>query len=78
MSSDDLVTVCRFLGMEVITGTYIISKLLNLTINTPIWLANLYRSYMKKDKFAYSQFELKMNFGPFEYLKKNLIIYQIK
>lgn len=41
MSSDDLITVSRFLGMEIITGTFIISKILNIAINTPIWIANL-------------------------------------
>lgn len=78
MNSEDLITVSKFLGMEIITGTYIMSKLLNITINTPIFLANLYKMATKKDKFKYIDFDLKLNFGPFEILKRNLILLQIK
>jgi len=51
MNSDDLITISKFLGMQIITGTYIVSKLLNITINTPIWFANLFQMILKREKF---------------------------
>lgn len=77
-SSEELITVSRFLGMDVITGTYIISKLINIAINTPIWLANMVRRFQGKDKFKYSGFNIKLNFGIFESLKRGLLLLQIK
>ncbi|KAL4463559.1 hypothetical protein ABPG72_018814 [Tetrahymena utriculariae] len=78
-TSEELITVCKFLGMEVITGTYIISKIANILINTPIWLVNIGCKLFKKEKkFGYSKFSIDLNFGPFEVLKRQLLLVQIK
>lgn len=64
--------------MEYITGTYIISKIANLFVNTPIYLANFVCHFLEKEKFAKSKFSIDLNFGPFEILKRQLILRQIK
>lgn len=66
-SSDDLILVCNFLGMEYCTGTFVISKLLYLTLNMPRFIANLILycvGSQKRIEFKHPIFnyDIKLNF----------------
>ena len=78
-SSDELIEVCKFLGMEYITGTRIISNLVKLILNSPCYLINLryiISGNSKRLKFSHWIFDwnIKLNFFPFEFFKRQLLL----
>lgn len=73
------------------TGTYIINKIVNLfTMNIPRFLYKVYRFlYVKYTKKELSSYEdpwfvkgnfkfLELNYFPFEYFKRKLLLFQIR
>ena len=74
-----LIQIGEFLGLNLITGTKTISKLYRGTIRIPMHLINLfYKAIGKKPielKSGIFNHEFKLNWGPFEMLKKKLLQY---
>jgi hypothetical protein len=68
--------------MDYITGTHVVNTIYKHTVNLPKYLTNLFfwitRS-KKRVEFDHKFFkmEIKLNFFPFENLKKKLLILQI-
>lgn len=50
MNSDELIEVASFLGMHYFTGTYMMSALLKLVVNTPFYLSNFAFMVGKSEK----------------------------
>lgn len=76
-----------FLGMNLITGTKTISVLYRGVANSPLWILNLARRMVGKDKIVPKKrsllkqalnYEFKLNWGPFEILKRKLIHLQVQ
>lgn len=81
LDSETLIEVGNFLGMNLIKGTNIISTIFNSSINLPINIYNIFRKIRKmkayKPKHKIFNHEIKLNFGPFEFMKKKFLQYQI-
>ncbi|KAM3146520.1 hypothetical protein pb186bvf_001489 [Paramecium bursaria] len=82
MNSEQLVHLCKFLGMEFFRGTYTVMKLTRLFINLDIHFTNLYyfitrNPERKVVRNVLKNWNIKLPF-PLEDLKRWLLIFQIK
>lgn len=82
-NSDQLLQLADFLGMKAISGTFILTRLYQIIVKVPSYLANMAlwacRSKRRIDisgnKFL--NYQIVLNFQPFEFLKKQLLLAQI-
>ena len=72
--------VARFLGMDIISGTFILNKIYNILINLPKHLINisLYLfliKYRVEHEHWIFKHEFKMDFFIFGYIKRRFLLY---
>jgi hypothetical protein len=65
--------------MDYITGTHVVNTIYKHTVNLPKYLINLFLWITKSKKrvefdYKFFRMEIKLNYLPFEYFKKKLLI----
>jgi len=76
--SETLMKAGDFLGMNLLTGTNLISTLVNTTVNIPKQIGNLKNKVLGKSKrYETRTKQLKLNYGPLEFFKRKFLSYQI-
>ena len=79
LDSKKLLKVGDFLGINLITGTNIVSTLFRWIVNTPVKIISLFtkliRSKSYKPTHKIFNYEFKFNFAPFEFFKRKLLSY---
>jgi len=83
MDSETLRNVSDFLMYEYVEGTFIVNLLYNTTVNLPrqainaaMWVAR--KSYRAVWTHPFFNYTFRLNFFPFEFLKKHLIKFQVE
>eukprot|EP01017_Pseudomicrothorax_dubius_P050235 TRINITY_DN9473_c0_g1_i1.p1 TRINITY_DN9473_c0_g1~~TRINITY_DN9473_c0_g1_i1.p1 ORF type:complete len:342 (+),score=59.61 TRINITY_DN9473_c0_g1_i1:215-1240(+) len=83
MDSDLLIQVNHLLAVEVITGTNILTQFVKHSLNMPRYLINLFLMIIRsQERLKWNHwifnYNFKLNFFPFEPLKRALLLAQIK
>lgn len=77
LNSRKLEEVGDFLGLNLITGTNILSTLFKWTVNFPVMIVNLFAKLLRvkpyKPTHRIFNYVFKLNYGPLEYLKRKLL-----
>jgi hypothetical protein len=83
MTSDQLIQVCDFLMIDYITGTHLVNTFYYHTVNLPRYLINIVcfiarSNYRLELTHPFFNYQFKLNFWVFEYLKRHLISFQLQ